>query len=401
MTKTSKFTDQDLVVFFSQMLNDYRKCEKELKLKTASEIYGYLYTSLDREMTSAAGYFSNLDAQEREIVFKTFNAIFYALPIYHQLSPIEQEQFKVTPISVAPINSFSWFQLDTTEARSWIKISQLTGSYGNKIPFNSPQREASNPSSTVATIINSLLFVVGPLTLFAMWPLMASFVPSDLVFEIIVCSTSAATGVLGLLSIVNLVNLWADGIERMWHHEGWQKPVLELVTSLVVGLGSLALFCLVPGQFLLLVAFWGKSLLALATLIITAIATPLIGASMGANLVEHCYSNKEAIDPKDPQRYGLSDSETQHLLELNHDPITVKCAIVALRSEIAEIQNNDDPTPGFFNRHSGSGKTMQVLLDQVRELRRGTIFEVEVGDLYFDCRMQTNPSVELQPALLN
>ena len=82
----------------------------------------------------------------------------------------------------------------------------------------------------------------------------------------------------------------------------------------------------------------------------------------------------------------LQVAEEQSLVDNKLDPIKVKCAMIALRAEIAKELGNEKPIPSFLSRHFGDGAKVQELLQKVRHLRRGDIHVIEVGDLYFDCR---------------
>jgi len=212
--------------------------------------------------------------------------------------------------------------------------------------------------------------------------------------------------VLTFIALYYMLTELADGIERIWYNEGWLKLALTMATA--VGFGSAAVVLSLNFASAPLIAFaLAVGLNPVGLVIGVTVILGIIAAGIGCIAMSQLHDvidkklNTDAIDPSDPYRFRLTDSDEKTLEAEGLDPITVKCALVALRAEIAQKQGNEQPLPSFFSRHFGKGRGVQDLLQKVRQLRQGDLPILEVGGLRFDCRInkeyQQNDSHNISP----
>src|SRR5690606_36456748 len=104
------------------------------------------------------------------------------------------------------------------------------------------------------------------------------------------------------------------------------------------------------GSSMLTLNFGAVPLIALAiaagfnpvgVVITAAVLLGVIGAGIGCFAMSMLYdsinksANKESMDPSDPDRFKLTASEEDFLNKKGIDPMAVRCAMVALRAEMA------------------------------------------------------------------
>jgi hypothetical protein len=180
-----------------------------------------------------------------------------------------------------------------------------------------------------------------------------------------------------------------NDLDRIWYNEGRFQAVvsLALMAGTAVAVGMLMDFVLtgVFASFLLGVGFSNPVGLAIFTVfcitgIVTAFLNPL-GQALQGKATE--LLNSQALDPREPSRFTLTDSEAARLIEKDIDPLRVKCAIVALHASLEGKETNAYKQYSFFEERSLEA---QDVLTKIRQLRAGEIDTVKVRGLDFNCK---------------
>lgn len=410
MAKSSAlFNDRALKLYYAQVVNHYQNISKENQ--DIFSVYDELYQSTRNALEHMDGGLYGLPDDEKAKVYQALKAIFKTLPLYHKaLDEVKNEVMSREPqLKLSRGAIFTNYQFNNPLLNDWLILHRLMDNYSNKdalaevFKFHGEAKQAAtirkhfggDNSFWANFSLSNILIVIGLL------------IP---VINLLVMS-------------LYLLNQMIDGIERVYHREGMLKVALQAlaaVASAVVFTGFL--FITPPGiVFLLFITFICYDLIDMLQDILLLnplfgsmfpvdpliewisvmsgmIIGPITGASAGSYLANSIYDSvsssihKDSIDPEDPTRFGLTASETENLIQNNCDPIVVKCAIIAIRAEIAHKQDNNKPIPSYLNRQFGKGGEIQHLLQQVRGLRDGSITTLSVGDNYFDCKMQPTNS---------
>jgi len=370
-----KFTDHNLKIFYRGFLKHYQECSSKIPRASIGSIYDEMFAAVQSTVDSQYGTLYHLDQSEKIKVYQAFNALFYASPLYNKLSRGEKESFQPTrpafdSTRIVVIQQSQYYSSYNDPFFSWLLLRNLSPSYfansssvfsgGGILHTHSSKKVDADAAKGIALLIAVALI--------------------------------AFTAILAFIALSYMLYHFANNAERVWYGEGWLKAALTLATTIGFGAASAwlsATFATAPLVALAIAA----GLNPIGVVLFSIISLTLIGAGV-ANLVTNLIYdstatkiNSDAMDPSDPKRFALSDSEELVLIRKGIDPIKVKCAIVALRSEIAAKSKNEHTIPSFFSRHYGGKTEVQPLLDQVRKLKRGEIQNVSVGDFSFDCRM--------------
>lgn len=186
-----------------------------------------------------------------------------------------------------------------------------------------------------------------------------------------------AISAVALGAVYYTVNESLNACERFYHNEGWLQASITLLGG-TAGAFLTAALAASPATSLALAAGLsnpaGWAALVLGTLGLAA--GFFVTNQIQDRIITHTHA--EALDPNDPNRYALSKAEITALEAKNIDPDKVKCAIVALRAEIGEQK-----LPSFTSRFFGYHTNIQDNLDKIRQLRRGELRQIQVGDMRF------------------
>ncbi|WP_133135556.1 hypothetical protein [Legionella rowbothamii] len=377
MANIRKFTDHNLMLFYGNVLQHYKDCTT--RHNDVTSIYNELFLAVQFSLESPHGNLHYLDSVEKAKVYKFFNAIFYALPIYKDLSEREQENFKPElPKFNAEIkfvynnynhNCHDSFLFD------WLLINSIIhdchghpGFPHGGFPhggFPADHGHGGNCFDTDSEVLAALALLI----------------------------MAAVAAVLASIAVYYMLNQFLEGAERFYYNEGWLKAALVLANSLAFGAGSTVLsltFAAAPLTSLAIMAGFNPAIVVVTG----AVLLSIIGAGIGAFAMNLLYrplqTDKNAIDPNDPLRFRLTANEEYNLASNGIDPSMVKLAIVALRSEIAKhLNSNNAEVPSFFSRKDKGMAKVNECLQKVRGLRSGTLTCVEVGGLIFDCQLKT------------
>jgi hypothetical protein len=187
-----------------------------------------------------------------------------------------------------------------------------------------------------------------------------------------------------------LLSQFLDSMERFYFDENWLKASITLA-SMAAGaaLGtSLGFFVLAPLLTLVGITPIGLGIAAtvLSALVIATITTWL------ANVIQDHFfesTHLNALDPADHKRYDLNQKQIKTLEKNGFNVEVVRCAIVALRKELIDLEA--ESIPSLVSRLISSTpkiKRINEILKSIRALRDGSYNEdtLKVGDLSFELK---------------
>ena len=381
MTNIRKFTDHKLMLFYGNVLQHYKDYLGQTgTLKDVTSIYNEMFLAVQYSLESPDGSFFRLEAAEKAKVYKSFNAIFYALPLYKDLSDLEKQNFKpelpTFNVKIELVHNHHYHRYDHRDSLlfDWMMLSAITHDcHGHHYPHGGfPHGGYPGHHGHGGGCFDTDSETLAALALLLM---------------------AAIAAVLASVAAYYMLNHFLEGAERFYYNEGWLKAALVMANSIAFGAGSTILtwaFAAAPLTSLAIMAGFSPA----AVVITGAVLLSTIGAGIGAFVMNLLYSplqkDQNAMDPKDPLRFRLTANEEHNLANNGIDPSMVKIAIVALRAEIAKHLNSKDAdVPMFFSRKDKSMAKVNECLQQVRELRSGTRASIQVGDLFFDCELKT------------
>ena len=212
---------------------------------------------------------------------------------------------------------------------------------------------------------------------------------SESIALLILVALAAVTLALSFIAFYYLLRESVNSIERIVFKEGCWQSMVSLFSIAASGAASGILASAFAVEPLIGLALSAGLTNPFGVVIIGIICLTLLGAAAGCFITDQIQkhviktSNLDALDPVDPHRYALTDSEAHALYCKGIDPIKVKCAILALRAVIG-----DKPiAPLLGNPWNSRSREVQNSLNQIRDLRRGKGLPiVKVGDMHFDCR---------------
>ncbi|KTD08584.1 hypothetical protein [Legionella jamestowniensis] len=356
---TQKFTDNLLATLYLNISKRYKGLKDEAFNPDRSVIYSQIANELSYELATPLSSLHQLAEEEKFKVFTVLNTFFASLP-RHASYPQITYVFIPQKINISdsrwhhhscycPHNSlFTWLYYDSLFYRPgrWSSIN-------NHHSHSSKKKE----EVMLLLLITMMAIAVG-----------AAFVAA-----------------------YYLLREFLDSQERLWMDEGW----LQAVISFSSAIGSTA----VAGLFAALFASAPLAAFAVAAgisnpvgvVVLGVICLSLIGGALGCFITNQIQNyiikenNKDALDPLDPHRYGLTPAQEYNLIQKGLDPIKVKCAIVALHEQIGK------EIPPLLHRIFSDSDGKQALLKQIRDLRNGqTGYMITVGtgssQLNFDLR---------------
>lgn len=209
--------------------------------------------------------------------------------------------------------------------------------------------------------------------------------------------------ILSGLAIYYLVQHMANDIERLYYNEGVMRALLHMSTTMasaVAGMLFAGLFLSAPLIALGISAGMASPIiLAVLGIVVGGFVAGAAGCFFGNKIQEWQIKTKNAekIDPLEPQRFSITESDEKVLNAKNLDPLSARAALVALRAKIADIEakgsgaeqkEGTKPLPFFFERHYGAQykKDIQEVLQLVRQIKSGNLTSVNVDGMHFDFR---------------
>lgn len=395
MPSTSKkFTDHNLKQLYGNLLTHYEQCVYQQEIYATREYNTYLtYNKMFLAVQYALDYGSlqHLDFREKQKVYEAFNAIFCSLPLYRGLSQEQKSSFNPQPPKSLPkaayvLNHYNNYNCYDTTRFNWLLLRTIAHNCHHYPPH-------LHGACTLDRGVNQHKQIEDNAVKEGI---------SDLMAILILIALAASAAVLTMLALYYMFNQFLNSAERFYYNEGCLKAALMLASSFVFGATSMVMTFTMGSPALIFLAIIAG--INPASVVITgAILLSIMGSGLGCFAMNMFYDfvdkrvNKHAMDPTDPLRFRLSAEDELNLMDLGLDPIKVKCALVALRAEIANVLGHEGSVPSFLNRMFGEGAKVQGLLQLVRQLRSGSICYVEVGHLVFDCRKNQQLAIAQQP----
>lgn len=348
----NKLTDNLLAQLYLGISRDYQNLVDERR--NTNEIYSELYNRLHWSLHSEHSNLHGLPASEQAKAITVLNTFWTSTRHFQFLPQNDKKQFYTSPpvIFIYPVNPcqvhdhycymgdtmFTWLMLDSIMHR------------GIDHGSNRHSAGCTSDKNNAKAILVMLCIIAAISALYAMFYIIKEFL---------------------------------DMIERFVYDEGWLRAGLG-ITAMLAGAAAGAtcgIYLLAIPLIMLGISAGLANPVGLA--IAGAVCLSIISAALVYAFVKWAHPNdKHAIDPKDSKRFALSESEAEHLVSIGIDPVKVKCAMVALRQEMGE-----NGVPSLLNRWCTSkGHYKQSCLDRVRQLRRGELTSVKVGNKTFDLR---------------
>jgi hypothetical protein len=392
MNAKHELTDRQLAELYSGLAHHYQDCKK--KNMSAPEIYSQLtngvYYTLYTEGVSPLFELSQIEKQK---VFNVLNTFFYATPEYRGVPKKFQNQHFFNNGTVAPSvvhyhhhhyhqGYKSYYGRNDSFLMDWLIINQLTQrpyyggyhgpSHGGCWGGGSSHGHTSNNQKDNEALAFLLLLLL-----------------------------AAAVACCAFIAAYYMFSESLDVLERLICNEGMLQAFMTALTMAVTTIASTMLATMFAASPIYALAIAAGVSNPVGWVSFCVLSLGIIGGALGTFISEqvHQYiikqTNQNAMDPEDPSRFRLTTSESDALWEKGIDPIRVKCAMVALRAEMG-----NQPVPSLLNRLFSSDSRVQDNLSTIRQLRRGDISAVTVGDMYFNCHrdaLATQVPVYVQP----
>lgn len=369
----AKLTDNQLAQLYLGLSKDFK--ELHAKGYDVNTIYNHLYSRLQYTFTDRHSAFYGFDLENQQAAFGVLNTFFSACPTYRKLPDLEKKDFFQKPVQIIVIQNYEHHYCSGPDPFfNWLMLSSFMahshhggGVYGGSHHHGHGSNSNSEGLAYLVLIVLALLAAVA--TLIALYYLFSQFLNS---------------------------------MERFVYNEGWLQATIT-VASMLGGAAAGGLFGTFVASFpLIALAIAAGISNPIGIAIGGIVCLTIIGAAISCGLTKLIQNkiienkNKDALDPQDPYRFALTDKEAEHLRDLNIDPIRVKCAIVAIREQMGEKRVSSLLNRLFVNSEQ------QALLKLVRQLRRGDLTQVTVGEMNFDLNFPLpwyyNPTPVYQPA---
>lgn len=375
---SSKFTDNNLKLYYGNLLSHYQEIIGRAPLPDSNQIYNELFIATQYVLEHPQGSLYHLDRIEKNKVYDVFNILFRALPLYGQMSTQDKEQFKPSlpqyRSEIYVIGNYRHYDCNNSILYNWLLLNSLT-----QRCCQSGSNVIIVPSSDRAGAIHSHNSEKSRKDI------------GQLIALLVIIALAAAAAALTFIAFYYMLNQFLNGVERLWYNEGWLNATMLLASSVVFGSLS-ALFAVTVASTPLIALAVAAGINPIGVVAAGAICITMLGAGLACFLTSILCGHfekiayKDSMDPEDPLRFRLTQLEEHDLLNKNIDPLAVKCAMVALRGEISKVLDSDQTIPSFLSRKFGYGDKVQLLLQQVRGLRNGTVTDIEVGGLTFYCK---------------
>lgn len=346
-----RLTDNQLAKLMVHLNADYR--DLVAKKFSPHDIYQQLLNKVNYSLSNPYSSLFNLSQDDQFLIYNALNTFFEACPQYIDVNPEQRQNlFNFNHINLSNNQLPNYLGHGYCSANevlfTWVILDTLTHTGTNSwfTCFGSDDKLKGEPWAIL------LLIILAALALGA-----------------------------ALVAMAYLFLDFFDNMERFWHNEGWMQAAISMLATAASGfaVAFLTTYFLTAPLIALGITAGLSNPIGLA--IVGIVCLSIIGAGLGAFVANQVqdYLNKknypDAMDPQDPHRFVLTESETQHLQFLGYDPLKVKCAMIAIREQIG-----DTKIPSFLRRSDEK----QELLNKIRQLRKGEvengIMEVQSGE---------------------
>ena len=204
---------------------------------------------------------------------------------------------------------------------------------------------------------------------------------------VVVAIMIAIVAAIALLGVIYLAQQILNDVDRIWYDEGRLQAVVSLTfmagSAAAMGMLMNTLLTGAFAGFLLTVGFANPLTWAIFTVVcVAAIATAPVNRLVQVvqdKAIELLHPN--ALEPTDPYRFALTDSEAKQLDNNGIDPLRVRCSIAVLHASLEGEETNRYSRNALFSERSSR---VQSTLDTIRGLRDGSI--THLPDSTFNCR---------------
>ncbi|VEG92333.1 hypothetical protein [Legionella spiritensis] len=356
----AKLTDNLLTQVYLGLVRDYKELSQQSPRLDFEQIYHQLYNRLYWSMQSSMNPLSGLSPEEKDKVWGVFYCFINACPQYVSLPRERQGVFFNNPVRVVVIEERYHYCSSNDSVFTWLMLGSLMSHshhYGYHHYHSSSHHHGHGVENTDGNGLLLLLLV----------------------------ALALLAAILAFVSLYYLISQSLNAVERFVYNEGWLQASFSMAGMLGGAAAGGLLGAFVASAPLAALAIGAGISNPVGITIVGIICLTLIGAAAGCFLTNQIVNyalkkkNQQALDPADPRRFELTGSEETDLLDKGLNPIAVRCAIVALREQMGE-----KGVPSLLNRvFTSRGQETQEILSQIRELRRGSLRSINVGDMTF------------------
>ena len=373
MPQNNIMTDAQLKHLYFGIAKHYREIRERNPDASINDIYNELYFGVYTSLNGNASSLRHLDAQEKLKAYKILNTFIAACPPdpKRPAARINFFRFGTPPVVIIQYYSRPHYCAGNDFVFTWLLLSSFNrpyyyrpGGFGPGHHHHHGHTQGGGSNEDTAKVMAIILLV----------------------------AIAAVAIVLTLIALYYVLNEMLNSGERFFYHEGWLQASISLLSVAAGAAASAILASLFVSAPLASLAILAGIVNPVGIVVFGVVCLSIIGAAATCFITHQIQeyvikaANPDAIDPYDPHRFLLTDAETSDLEKKDIDPVKVKCAMVALRAQIGE-----KPVPSLLSRSCNSrGEIIQDCLDKFRQLRRGELSEVVVGNMRFDCHLTTD-----------
>lgn len=361
-----KLTDKQLKDLYLGLFRHYQNCTKDRGMSDFSQVRYEIITAFQNHMAYDQSL-QGLAYNDKQNLNEAVNALLLATPLGQAYFRGQQGPVAPNPPVQVVVQNYSHFYSDRTP-RSWVYFMDLTPRpyCYQPIIINTGNTYTNNEDKKKGDFLAALAVVV--------------------IAVLAVAATAIAT--------YYLLKEMSHNIERFSYNEGWMQAAVSTLSIAAFAFASTVIFNAYATSpltaFALSLGMSNPASAAVFGVICLSIVGTAAATFMFTMLQQAILrgNHLDALDPYDPHRYELTPSQAEHLEDNKINPMTVRMAIITLRSEMGEEQ----PLYRIFSSRTQVAKDN---LATIRKLKQGYLEEVTVGDLNFDCR-----KYDVQPAYI-
>lgn len=366
----TKLSDKQIAHLLLDIATRYNTCRERNSSpdmqKIYSELYSYMHYSIYGSISSKSTM-NRLDQVERENAFRVLRIFIASTPEFEKLTLEEQQSLFTKPALIGEsLITRPFCCKDNDKYFEWSKLRDQIQASNQQLAAEA-RSKCCKPSRYSGAIMKYLIL-----------------------------SIAALAGGLAFVALYYLLSQTLDNAERIMYDEGWLQAFLSFFAMAAAGTAAALLSIMyLQAPIVALAVLIGIN--PLATVIVGITCLTIIGAAFGCfitnlfqNSIRRLANSETAADPKDPNRYGLSEANIKSLEENNKDVslLAERVACILLRSLLG-----NEGVPPFLNRScSNKNELVKTVLSKTRQLREGEINLVDVGRLKINCLKDNSPA---------
>ncbi|MGQ3890247.1 hypothetical protein ACQUW5_14660 [Legionella sp. CNM-1927-20] len=359
---TKRFTDNQLGQIYLGMYEDYTSYLNSGY--TSQAIHEFISAKLFYSLNDPTSSLCGLPEAEKQRVWAVYYAFINSTPSFRNQYPSETQQkqfwknFNVQKPPVVVIENSKHYCAHNT-LLDWLLLDSFLNSFNRPhVHYNNRHSHRHKDEKNKGELIAGLIMLA-------------------------VMTFAVAAS---LIALYYILKKFLDDVERFIFNEGQLKAAISLA-SIVGGAAAGALFgTFIASMPLIMLGLAAGVSNPVGLAIIGIVCITIISAAISCGLTNWIqnkaiqHQNKDALDPRDPYRYALSENEEADLIKKGYDIYTIKIAMVALRREIGE-----KGVPSLLNRlFTDKGEEKQKYLNSIRQIKRGELASVKVGNMEFN-----------------